>query len=275
MNPTRHQKAVVDGKIVSVKEAVIPVNSISAQYAFSVYESVKVLKSHAVYLQEHIERLFNSAEGLSIDHHFTPSYIEESLNALIVANNIVEATVRILLTGGDESHIFITSSPLLTYPKSYYERGINVVTYRGERFLPQYKSSSLLMNYLALREGRKQGAFESLLIDRNDYALEGTRSNFFALKDDCLYTAGDKEVLEGVTRSKILTACETLGYSISFNPITFSQLFDSTFDAFFISSTSMGAMPVATIDTVAVGMEVEKIGSIHALIKQWEIDVLP
>ena len=270
-----HLMAVVDGKVVNSRQAVLPVTSISAQYAFSVYESVKVLHSHVVYAGEHIERLLRSAAGIGLKHPYTSTFIEESLDMIIRANGFSKASVRILICGGDENHLFITSSPLLVYPKEHYTKGIAVTTYEGERFLPQYKSSSLLMNYLALREARFKGAFEALLIDTRGFALEGTRSNFFALKENTFYTAGDADVLQGVTRSKILTAVETLGYNVSFTPVPASRLLDGSFDAFFLSSTSMGAMPIASVDGIAVPVEIDKIGSIHTLIRQWENDVLP
>jgi branched-subunit amino acid aminotransferase/4-amino-4-deoxychorismate lyase len=275
METNQHLWAVIDDTVVKVDEATLPISSTAVQYAFSVYESVRVCKSHVVYAKEHIDRLFSSAKGIGLIHRFTSNEIITGLENIIKANSIISGTIRIVITGGDPCHCFITSAPLLIYPDSYYSKGISLSTYRGERFLPQYKTSSLLMNYLALREAKDKGSFEALLIDRRDFALEGTRSNFFGIKGDTFYSARDEDILEGVTRSKILEAIVALGYSISYTPIEFSQLFDNSFDGFFISSTSMGALPVASIDSQKVPLQIEKIHSIHTLIRQWEIDVLP
>lgn len=270
-----HNFAIKDKRVVKKEEATISVASTSVQYAFSVYESIKVIKSHPVYALDHINRLFNSAKGINLVHPFSSEDILISIYELLKANEMKEATVRILLTGGDESHLFITSDTILSYPDSFYTEGVSVSTYIGERFLPLYKTSALLMNYLALKEAKSKGCFESLFIDRYDRALEGTRSNLFALKDNVFYTAHSEEVLEGVTRDKIIKAISHHSFDISYTPITLKEIKNNSYDALFLSSTSMGALPIAAVDGVKMGMESEKIAVIHRQIREWEIQSLP
>lgn len=270
-----HNFAIKDKRVVKIEEATLSVTSTSLQYAFSVYESIKVLRSHPLYALDHIKRLFHSAKGINLVHPFSSEDILISIYELLKANEVKEATVRILLTGGDESHLFITSSTMLSYPKFYYSEGVHVTTYIGERFLPLYKTSALLMNYLALKEARNKECFESLLIDRYDRALEGTRSNLFALKDNVFYTAADEDVLEGVTRDKIIKAIAHHSFDISYTPIELEKIKSNFYDALFLSSTSMGALPISTVDGMKIGLETEKIALIHNQIREWEIESLP
>ena len=269
-----HNYAIVDKKIVKKELATLHISSVSLQYAFSVYESIKVISSQPVYALDHIHRLFNSAKGIGLEHPFSSEDIILSLFELIKANEIENATVRILLAGG-ESHLFITSEAMLSYPPTHYTQGVGVTTYQGERFLPLYKTSALLMNYLALKEARSKGCFEALLIDRNNAALEGTRSNLFALKGDVFYTAPSSEVLEGVTRDKILKAITHHSFSLSFTPIPLEGTLLGIYDGLFLSSTSMGALPISSVDGIKIPMECDKIALIHRQIREWEMESLP
>ena len=219
-------------------------------------------------------RLFYSAEGLGLRHHYTIDQVTGYLDLLLERDAIEEATIRILLMGGIEPRLFITASSLLSYPESFYREGIKAISYHGERFLPRYKTSSLLMNYLALREAGSAGAFEALLIDRNALALEGTRSNVFATEGTKVFTAPSELVLEGVTRDKIIKAVQELGYELVFEAPRLDDLQGGRFDELFISSTSMGAMPVSMLDTRAYESPFPICGAIHALIRRWEIDAL-
>lgn len=270
-----HIFAIKDKKIVRVEDATLAVTSTSLQYAFSVYESIKVIRSHPVYALDHIKRLFNSAKGINLEHPFSKEDIIIALYELLKANEVKEATVRILLTGGDEPHLFITSSNILSYPDFYYTDGVHVTSYMGERFLPLYKTSALLMNYLALKEARGKGCFEALLVDRYNRALEGTRSNLFAIKDSVFYTAAESEVLEGVTRDKIIKAITHHSFEISYTPIELDKIKNNFYDALFLSSTSMGALPISAVDGMKIGLETENIGLIHRQIREWEIESLP
>ena len=266
--------AIVNGRLVDSAKATLPILDRELQYGFGVYESLRVIRGKVVYPQDHMVRLFYSAEGLGLRHQFSADQVLDWLSLLLTRDEIQEATIRILLMGGMEARLFITASPLLVYPESFYTQGIKTISYQGERFLPQYKTCSLLMNYLALRQASGQGAFEALLVDSKGMVLEGTRSNLFACEGKVVYTAPSKAVLEGVTRDKILKAAEQLGYSIVFEAPSLADLLSERFDELFISSTSMGALPISSFDDRFFSSQFVVTGAIHALIRSWETDAL-
>ncbi len=262
--------AILNGAVVKATDATVLINDKEIHYGFGVYESLKVLNGVVVYKEEHLKRLFYSAEGIQLRHNFKIEEIDDSLEKLIKEDNITKATVTINLIGGFEARYFITAAQLLTYPSSFYDEGIKVITYFGQRFLPSYKTLSLLLNYLALREAGSQGAFEALLVNQNNDVLEGTRSNFFAIKDRSVYTAASEYVLEGVTRDKIIRAINELDYDIVFEAPKLQKIRDSYFDGFFISSTSMGAMPIRQLDNLVLKPSFGLCHKIDSLIKKWE-----
>lgn len=266
--------AIVNGHLVAAAEASLSVSDRELQYGFGVYESLRVIQGKVVYAQEHLDRLFYSAEGLGLRHRFTAEQILRWLELLLDSDRIEQATIRILLMGGIEARLFITASTMLAYPESFYEEGVKAISYHGERFLPRFKTCSLLMNYLALREASAKGAFEALLVDRMGAVLEGTRSNVFAYEGTTVHTAPSEAVLEGVTRDKIIKAVAELGYELVLESPRLDDITAGRFDGLFISSTSMGAMPIRALDGREFSPRFDIPAAIHALIRSWEVDAL-
>lgn len=272
--PIIGKHAIVNGKIVDVAKAVLSIKDKEFQSGFGVYESLRVIQGRVVYAEDHIARLFYSAKGIDLRHPYTPDQLTAWLEELIEYDAIQEATIRILLVGGMEARLFITSDPLLTYPRSFYSEGVKAIAYHGERFLPQYKTCSLLMNHIALREASTQGAFEALLVDRRGLVLEGTRSNVFAIEGTTVHTAPVSTVLEGVTRDKIIKAIGKLGYKLVYEAPSLVDLLAGRYDELCISSTSMGAMPISALNGHAFSSQFVVTPALHTLIRQWEVDAL-
>ena len=264
MAEKRH--ALKNGEIIWEEEAVVPVTLREVQSNFSVYEALRVISSHVVHLDDHTNRLEKSAETILLP--LPKVEWEKEIEKLIAADGISDATMRILVVGTKDPLWFITWSPLLTYPDSYYKNGVAVTTYEGERFLPQCKTGNLLLNYLSREDASRKGAFEALLVDRNGRILEGGRSNFYCIKGDVIKTAPDELVLDGVTRISVLRAAKKLGYRIDFTSPIAQDIWNS--DASFISSTSMGAMPIKSVDGKMIPFDGDRVGRICALVRAWE-----
>lgn len=265
------RNAIKNGEIIKESECLVPITARAVQYSFSVYEALRVIGGKVVHLEDHLARLKESADAISLKLSASDEEITLWLDKLIKEDNIVDATVRILALGGDVDTIFITHQDLLTYPDSYYIDGIDCGVYYGERFLPYAKTSNLLMSYIALESAKEEGNFESLLINRKGLITEGTRSNFYAISENRLYTADDSLVLSGITRISVLRAAKELGMEIILDAPSFSEIY--SFDGAFISSTSMAAMPIATIDGRAVSQKShDTILKIRDLVRAWELE---
>lgn len=243
--------AVRNGVLIPSSEATVPVTLREVQCNFSVYEAIRVIRGRVVHLPEHLQRLGSSARSIGLVHPFTDAQITKWIYDLIAADCIDSSTMRILIIGGAEPVLFITAAPILEYPRSMYEQGVACTVYYGERFLPQCKTGNLLINYLALEDAKKKGAFEALLIDRQGCIREGTRSNFYGFRDGVLHTAPLDMVLEGVTRRSILRAASELGFPVREQAVRLADL--GAFDEVFISSTSMAAMPVSRVEDLVFG----------------------
>ncbi|MCH3916957.1 MAG: aminotransferase class IV [Spirochaetia bacterium] len=263
-------KAIRNGQLIDVNAAVVSVTSRPVQYSFSVYESLRVLGGKPVFLADHLARLAASAAGIGLAYEFDDKTLAEWIDMLIVAEGIVDCTLRILIIGGQEPICFITDSPLLTYPKSYYVDGIGLSSYSGERLFPTLKTSNLLMSYIALEKAKAKGDFEAVLVDRHGRILEGTRSNFFGFRDGRLYTAPDELVLSGITRMRVAKAASEMKMDVIYEAPLLNDVLAGIYDEVFISSTSMAAMPVAHVDKKVFSCNHDRTLAIMERIRVWE-----
>jgi branched-chain amino acid aminotransferase len=263
--------AICNGRVIPATEAVVPVSSREVQHGFTTYESLSVVGGRPIHLEDHLQRLENSCQGIGLIHPFKAEVIQAWLMALIEVDGIEDATVRIQLYGGPSPLLFILASKILTYPDSYYTAGVKAITWEGERLIPSCKTGNLLLNYMALEGAKRQGCFEALLVDRHGFLLEGTRSNFYAFEGTTLYTAADDLVLQGITRETVIRVAKQLGFTVVYQAPSLSDLKAGRFDELFISATSMAAMPLARIDevdysgsferTLAIGERVRRVQS--------------
>lgn len=259
-NPTRH--AVKNYVIIDEQQAVLPLTNREVFFNFSVYESLKVKAGRILFFEDHVTRLFDSARRLRIIHSFDGGLMRNALVELLRLDEVKDATVRIQLVGGEEPVLFMFLQTLPHYTPQQYAQGVATISYVGERIEPEVKSNCLLLNYLALRSAQDSGAFEALLVDRHKMVMEGTRSNVFAIRKDVLFTPGTG-ILEGVTRKHLLRAATELGMGICYSDLPLRDILDGGFDELFISSTSMGAMPVATVDGIPVSRGFSRTHELH------------
>ncbi len=266
------EHALHNGAVILQKNAVLPITLREVQSGFYVYESVRIIQAHPVHLEDHLVRLQLSAKMIGLVHSFSNEQIHDWVYALIAADEIDRATMRIQIYGGANPQLFITTNTILSYPDSYYTDGVKVITYRGERMRPGAKTGNLLLNYMALEAAKKQDAFEALLVADNQQILEGTRSNFFGIKEGTLFTAPDEKVLLGVTRDRVIKAAKVIGLKVVYEAPSLEAVHTGEFDELFISATSMAAMPISRVDGIAIGSFFDKTLAISKLVRDWELE---
>jgi len=244
--------AIKNLELIDEKDAVIPVTQRELFSSFGVYESIKVQNGKMIHVYDHLDRLFESAKILKLEHAFDINSVKESLRTLLAENNDKNVSLKLQLIGGKDPSLFAFTTDLPVYPAEYYTDGVKVISYKGERIFPHAKSNCLLLNYMAAREAVTAGALDAILIDRSGFALEGSRSNLFAVKSDTIITS-EKDVLYGVTRKRTINIAKSLNLSIEFKKIALKEIKEHLYDEVFITSTSMGAIPVRTIDDINIG----------------------
>lgn len=238
-----------NGKILPIEEASIPLSSIEYSYGFGVYETLRVSNQQIYFLKDHIERLMESAKIIGLGHTFTEKDIEENIGQIIAKNNAETCNLKMLLIGApskDEAQLFIICLNPLFPDKKLYRDGAILTTYEYERVFPHAKTLNMLQSYLAYRKAKELGAYDALLINRDGHITEGTRTNFFCIKDKTIYTPPEKDILLGVTRKAVLKVAIDNGYEVLEKDIKVDDV--ENYDGAFISSTSSKIIPIKSID---------------------------
>ncbi len=238
-----------NGSLLPAEKAQLPISRREVLFSFGIYESLKVRGGVPLFVDEHLERLEESARILDLKHSYDPDHFIDSIQKLVKANEMDEATLRIQMFGGEDAFYYVVPFPLPKYPEWYYTDGVRTISYEGERVMPRAKSNCLLLNYIALREAHRRDAVEALLVNREGNALEGTRSNLYAFHQGSVITP-EKDILYGVTRKHILEWCTDSGYSVAFGPLPISAVLNKEYEGLCISSTSMGVVPIRQVDEV-------------------------
>jgi branched-chain amino acid aminotransferase len=237
---------IKNGTLLPVEEAHLQLDDIAALYGFGVYESLRVKNGRIFFLEKHIARLLHSAALIGLEHCFNAGTIQSWCTTLIEKNNTKTANIKIIFLGGKEPTIYIFLLAPKFVEKKEYREGVAVTTFHYERFLPQAKTLNMLASYMAYTDAKKQKAFDALFIDKNNNIIEGSRSNFFAIKGNILYSPPTTHILAGITREHVIDCAMKNDFIIEEKNILLEDIFN--YDGAFLTNTSSKIVPIRKID---------------------------
>lgn len=216
-----------------------------------IYEVIRVVDGIPLFFVEHCERLYQSMALLGIEVPFTTETIHEVIKKMVAETQIMNNNIRIEIGHDcDEKLIWVAFWVKSIYPEAQvYADGVKTVTHQAERENPHAKvfRSDFIQAIQKLRD--ETGAFEVILIKDNGQVTEGSRSNLFFVKDDTLISASESDVLQGITRKKLIEVVNKMGIKLVERTIDQSEI--ETFDACFLTGTSIHVLPIQTIDTIS------------------------
>lgn len=239
-----------------VEDGKISVSDLGLTRGYGVFDFARTYSGITFKLQEHINRFRSSAQQLKLTLKISDSDLKNIVVQLINKNNLPEATVKMILTGGkssdgilpqEKSTLIVTALPLIPFPQGFYQNGVKVATFNYERFLPNCKSLNYIPAVLALFEAKKRGAFEVFYTNNSGEILEGTTCNFFYFKGDTLFTCASG-ILPGITREVILEIAKK-HFRIEFKAL---HKDDSTIDEAFLTASNKEVMPIVKIDDFVI-----------------------
>jgi branched-subunit amino acid aminotransferase/4-amino-4-deoxychorismate lyase len=240
---------LINGVITPMGQASIPVTSLALQHGYGVYEAIQVEQHKIFHLDDHLERLFNSAAMIELRLEPAKQDIAGWCKQLNDFLQEPDFTLRLLalaqLDAREPAVLVILPQTLPKYPSSLFENGGSVITFKGCRSMPQCKSLNTLINYLARRKAMQAGVQEALLLNDGELT-EGARTNLFVLQNGVLLTPPLDRVLSGITRDIVLRLARENHFPVLEKPLLLAEL--ASFDEMFITSTSMHIMPVTRVD---------------------------
>ncbi|MCW8803384.1 MAG: D-amino-acid transaminase [Ignavibacteriaceae bacterium] len=256
----------INNRIIPVEEATISPFDRGFLFADGVYESIRTYNGKLFRFRDHLDRLKRSLKEIRIIFNDLDS-LENIIYDLIKKNEINgEALVYLQITRGSaipRTHGFPSGkvSPTLFISVKEFnedfaeqEKGVKVILREDVRWLRcDIKSTSLLPVVMASQKATEENAAEAILI-RDGIITEGTHTNFFAVKNETVFTApSSRLILDGITRKVVLEFCDKFKIDCREEFINKDDL--KSYDEFFITSTTKEITPVVKIDYWSVNEE--------------------
>jgi len=240
------------------QEVAYPLEERGLQFGDGVYEVVRIYHGKYFLLQEHIDRLYRSAEAIRLAVPFEKEDLIEKLEQLRKMNDVKEdAIVYLQVTRGSfpRAHAFPAENRpnLFAYiremPRKLQEaeNGVRAILTRDVRWEYCYiKSLNLLANVLAKQEAAERGAFEAIFY-RDGKITEGSSSNIFLVQGGKVYThPATERILNGITRMKVKQFCDLL--HIPFIEEAFATEDIAKADEMFLTSTTASIIPIIQVE---------------------------
>lgn len=217
----------------------------------SIYEVFRIISGTPLFLGKHLERLEQSAARTNHVLELTRQEISARIKNLIKGCKIETGNIKIVIAYPvnhlDAIAVFYAYFIEHYYPSAAaYAQGIDVITYHAERTNPNAKITNIELNSSVNQAIKQNHVYEALLLDRNCFLTEGSRSNLFMIKDNTIFTAPLSNVLPGITRGHILEICDRLDYKVIETSIKVDQL--AYMDALFLTGTSPNVLAIKKVD---------------------------
>jgi branched-chain amino acid aminotransferase len=271
----RDGKIWMDGKMVEWRDAKIHVLTHTLHYGCGAFEGIRAyntVNGTAIFrLEEHTERLFNSAKILRMHIPFSQKEIMEVQREVVRANYLESCYIRPLVWIGDKKlgvspkgntiHLMVAAWAWGAYlGEEGLKQGIRVKTSSFTRHhvnitMTQAKAVSNYTNsILANMEVTDEGYDEALLLDSSGFVSEGAGENIFVVKNGVIYTPDlSAGALSGITRNTVFHIAQDLGIEVVQKRITRDEVYIS--DEAFFTGTAAEVTPIRELDRIPMGKD--------------------
>ena len=262
-------KIWLDGNLVDETEAKLSVFDHGVLYGDGVFEGIRFYNGRIFRLEQHIQRLFDSARAIILDLPWTQKEVCEFTRQTVAANGLTDGYIRLVVTRGagglglnpylcPKPSMFIIASTIQLYPKEHYDNGLSIVTCATRRpapaaLMPQVKSLNYLNNVMAKVEAIQADALEALMLNEQGYVSECTGDNVFIVKDGVIHTPLISDgALDGITRDVIIELCGKHDIEVTERSLTRYDIFIA--DECFLTGTAAEVIPVVGLDRRQIGV---------------------
>jgi len=261
-------KVNINGTLYAKEDAMISVYDHGLLYGDGVFEGIRSYGGQVFRLQEHLDRLWESAEAIWLEIPASKEELAQSVIATLAANEIQDGYIRLVVTRGagtlgldpnrtSDPQVIIITDRITLYPDEYYQNGLKIVTVATRRnhpdaLSPRIKSLNYLNNILAKIEGLQAGCVEALMLNHRDEVAECTGDNIFLVKDGVLVTPStDAGILEGITRQAVIELAVEAGTEVQERTLLIEDVYGA--DECFLTGSAAEVVPVVQVDESQIG----------------------
>ena len=266
-------KIWMDGEFIPWDEANVHVLTHTLHYGLGVFEGIRCYecedgRSAVFRLQEHVDRLFDSAHICQMKIPYSREEISEATLETLRINGLKEAYIRpVVFIGDGEMGIYVkdynvkTSIAAWAWGAYLGDEGISKgIRVKVSSFTRQHVNISMtkakvcgsyVNSIMAKREAILAGYDEALLLDNEGYVSEGSGENIFIIKDGIVKTTPKGSVLTGITRDSVMTILADEGITVKEESFTRDELYIA--DEAFFTGTAAEITPIREVDNRTIG----------------------
>ncbi len=245
-----------NGRWMTTADRVLGVEDRGFQFGDAVYEVFKFARKRPIFILDHFRRMQRGLDAIEIRSPWNESSFVRTAEELLERTAFEEGIVYVQVSRGESerAHFYpddmkptaVAYSRKFRFPdEAKKERGIRLITAPDQRWKQcQVKSVNLLANVIAKKRAQRAAADEALLVG-DGLVREGASSSIFVAHPL------DEHILPGVVRDRVIGLALASKIRVDERPIRETELLD--LDEAFITSTTMGVMPVAEIDGRVIG----------------------
>ena len=261
--------AWMNGKVLPISQATIPVNDWGLVHSDITYDVVPVIDGAFFRFDEYLARFLSSMENLHLDPGMTKLDIQVALHQMVGKANLRDSYVAMVCSRGKpkisgsrdprdcENHFFAWCVPYVHIIKpEVVEQGATAWIAQNVYRIPDSSVNPRVKNYhwgdftQGIFEAKDNNYETVILLDYDGNVTEGPGFNVFAVKDKVLITP-DKGVLAGVSRKTVLEMADYLGINTSVRSLSVEELLDA--DEVFLSSSGGGVIPIIRVNETIFG----------------------
>ena len=259
-------KIYINGSFYNRDDAKISVFDSGYLLGDGIWEGIRLVKNEWMFLDEHLERLFEGCKAIDIELDLSCGQIKDAIFKTQKINNMKDsAHARLMITRGNKVKPFQQPSLsdginfVIIMEHSYSEnikQGLNLVTVPQVRGLPmsqdpKLNSHSKLNCILACIQANKAGGDEALMLDPYGFVNTTNSCNFFIVKNNEVWTSSGDYCMNGITRLKVIELCKNNNISVFQKNFTLVDVYSS--QEAFVTGTLGSLTQVIEIDGRAIG----------------------
>lgn len=259
----------VNGALVPREQARISVFDSGFLVGDGVWEGLRLHHDRLVFLDDHLDRLWQGARAIGLDIGMTRAQITEAIWATLRANDMHDGVhVRLMVTRGvkktpSQDPRLTVGGPTLVIIAEHkqanpavFEQGVRLFTSTIRRpppdtLDPKLNCHSKLHEVMALNQALQAGADEALMLDVHGAVATCNATNFFIVVKGQVWTSTGLHCLNGITRRKVIEACRANGIPVFERDFSLVDVYSA--DEAFVTGTFGGLTPVTTIDGRLIG----------------------